>query len=418
MAAVISACSGRRDSSSLYTGTTIETRSYLAAFEAAYAAAGLPAADHIVVVTDPGSPLDASARAAGYTVFNADPHVGGRFSALTAFGLVPSGLAGADIATLLHDAASAREILQQDDPDNPAIRLAAAISGQAPAVDKLGLVPVDTPIQGLPDWAEQLVAESLGKEGTGILPVVLDTSSPELTTRPTDLVIARLVAEASDAAPEEIAISGTLGEQLMLWEYAISMVGKVLGINPFDQPDVESAKAAARSLLAERPEPVPAVITEGILEVRGTSDALAGAHTISAAISQLFSLLSAHNGYLSIQAYLDRPGYPQAAELRDIAAEKLGRPVTFGWGPRFLHSTGQYHKGGPAEGVYLQITAVSPTDVDIPGIPFSFGQLVQAQAAGDAAVLAEHGRPVLSVNITSDIPAGIQAIRDILSSLE
>ncbi len=398
-------------------GSTVETDSHKRTAEQWFRDAGIDPSTRIVIVTDPGSPLDVSAREAGYTVFNADPNVGGRFSALTAFGLVPSGLAGADIATLLTDAAYARELVGLDEATNPAIRLAAALSARVPSVDKVAIVPDGTPLVGFPDWAEQLVAESLGKNSTGVLPVVLTPSAPEVSTPPSDVVIARIVAEPTQPSANEISISGSLGAQIMLWEYAISMVGAALGINPFDQPDVESAKAAARALLADRPEPAPAALVENGLEARGTSEVLADSSTISEALEQLFSNLSPESGYLSVQAYLDRKAIPAAAELRDELAQVTGRPVTFGWGPRFLHSTGQYHKGGPAEGVYLQITADSPVDREIPGLPFTFGQLVEAQAAGDAHVLAEHGRPVLSIHIVGPVDAGVEALHEIINSV-
>lgn len=398
-------------------GSTVETDSHRRTAEKWFADAGIDPTSRIVIVTDPGSPLDASARAAGYQVFNADPNVGGRFSALTAFGLVPSGLAGADIATLLADAASARDVISADDATNPALRLAAALAARVPAVDKVALVPDGTEIVGLPDWAEQLIAESLGKNATGVLPLVVTADAPEIAETLPDVIVARLTGGNIVPAPAEIAVSGSLGEQFMLWEYAISVVGKALNINPFDQPDVESAKVAARALLADRPEPAPAALVEGDLAVRGTADVLAGATTIAEAVEALFSQLSPENGYLSIQAYLDRSGTPSAAGLREVIAEATGRPVTFGWGPRFLHSTGQYHKGGPAEGVYLQLTTDNPVDREIPGLPFTFGQLVQAQAAGDAQVLADHGRPVLSVHFSGSVDDGISALIEIINSV-
>jgi glucose-6-phosphate isomerase len=173
----------------------------------------------------------------------------------------------------------------------------------------------------------------------------------------------------------------------------------LLGINPFDQPDVESAKIASRGLLDARPEPTAAVFTEQGVEVRGTIDVVSGATTLQDALSALLGEVGT-DGYVSIQAYLDRTANPELLELRDLVAEKTGRPVTFGWGPRFLHSTGQYHKGGPATGVFLQLLGSSQQDLEIPGRPFTFGQLIAAQAAGDASVLAEHGRPVLALTLT------------------
>ncbi len=383
-------------------GSTLETASQRKAYEKAFADAGIDATERIVVVTDPGSPLDKSARDAGYRVFNADPNVGGRYSALTAFGLVPSGLAGVDIQALLDEASSVSIQLAVDTPTNPGLILGAAIAGTRPLKDKLGIVSDGTYIVGFGDWVEQLIAESTGKLGKGILPVVLDVDAPELTEDLPDLQIVRLVESARathEVAPGEIEVSGTLGAQMLVWEFATAVAGRLLGINPFDQPDVESAKVATRALLDDRPAPVsPAFVSDGI-EVRGSSVVTEGQSTVSGAIDALLAQLPA-DGYVAIQAYVDRNSLRSLAALRDVVAAKCGRPVTFGWGPRFLHSTGQFHKGGPAVGVFLQITATAPKDLEIPDSPFSFGYLIQAQAAGDASVLEQHGRPVLTLTLT------------------
>ncbi|MHB1235527.1 MAG: glucose-6-phosphate isomerase, partial [Microbacteriaceae bacterium] len=286
-----------------------------------------------------------------------------------------------------------------------------AIAATQPLKDKLGIVSDGSYIVGFGDWVEQLIAESTGKLGKGLLPVVLDVHSPELAEGLSDLQVVRLV-ESARATHQlkrgEIEISGTLGAQLLVWEYAVAVAGRLLGINPFDQPDVESAKLAARGLLDARPEPTPAAFTVDGIEVRATTEALTGAGSLPAALEALFAAVGP-DGYVAVQAYVDRVAYPQLAELRDAIAAKVRRPVTFGWGPRFLHSTGQFHKGGPAVGVFLQITATAPVDLAIPDRPFSFGQLIQAQAAGDASVLAEHGRPVLTLTLT-DPQTDLQAL--------
>jgi glucose-6-phosphate isomerase len=387
-------------------GSTVETDSHKRVYEKAFRDAGIDPIERIVVVTDPGSPLDQSARADGYRVFNADPNVGGRYSALTAFGLVPAGLAGVDVAALLDEASSVAGRVAVDRPDNPALVLGAAIAGTRPLKDKLGIVADGTYIVGFADWAEQLVAESTGKIGKGLLPVVLEKDAPELTAALPDLQIVRLVESAratEEVVPGEIEISGTLGAQFLVWETAIAVAGRLLGIDPFDQPDVESAKEATRGLLDDRPEPPePAFVDRGI-RVRGSDSALTNAGTVSGAIAALLAAIP-DDGYLSIQAYLDRVDLPQAARLREVLAARLAtdraRPVTFGWGPRFLHSTGQYHKGGPAVGVFLQLVAEEREDLEIPDRPFSFGELIAAQAQGDASVLAAHGRPVLTLTLT------------------
>ena len=386
-------------------GSTVETDSAKRAFEAAFRDLGIDPTERIVVVTDPGSPLDEAARADGYRVFNADATVGGRYSALTAFGLVPAGLAGADISELLDEAEASLLEVAIDSPDNPALVLAAAIAGGEPRRDKLGLVTDGTHIVGLPDWIEQLIAESTGKDGTGILPVVLLPVSPEVENKPADLQVVRLVDEAKEFHffehhEGEILVSGSLGGQFVVWEYATAIAGSMLGINPFDQPDVESAKVAARGLLDARPEPTqPAFAVEGV-EVRVSDPELAASGTVAGVLDALWARVPA-DGYVAIQAYVNRLALPQLEGLRELVAADSGRPTTFGWGPRFLHSTGQYHKGGPANGVFLQILEQTDVDLEIPDRPFTFGQLIQAQAAGDAAVLAEgHGRPVVTLTLT------------------
>mgnify|MGYP005609821445 CR=1 FL=1 len=396
-------------------GSTVETDSAKRIYEERFRAAGIDPIDRIVIVTDPGSPLDTAAREAGYRVFNADPNVGGRYSALTAFGLVPSGLAGADIDALLEEAEATLLDLAIDSPTNPGLVLGAAIAGTRPLKNKLAIVADGTHILGFGDWAEQLIAESTGKDGTGILPVVLGTDAPELQARPDDLQVVRLVGDWDDTRrviEGEIEVAGTLGAQIMVWEYATAVAGRLLGINPFDQPDVESAKTATRALIDHPSAPAPAFV-DGVIEVRGTPGVLVGAATLGEALDALVAAVPA-DGYLSIQAYLDRPGHHELEALRDLLAARTGRPVTFGWGPRFLHSTGQFHKGGPAVGVFLQLVAAEHPELPIPGRPFTFGQLIRAQADGDASVLAEHGRPVLSLALT-EVDAGIQRVIDAAS---
>lgn len=387
-------------------GSTVETDSARRAFEAAWRDLGIDPAERIVVVTDPGSPLEASAREAGYRVFTADPTVGGRYSALTAFGLVPSGLAGVDLTELLDEAEATLLEVAIDDPRNPALVLAAAIAGstaEIPRRDKLGLVSDGTHIVGLPDWIEQLIAESTGKQGTGILPVVLLPVSPEVDQTPADLQILRLVDDAVhfrilEQYPDEILISGSLGAQFVVWEYATAIAGRILGIDPFDQPDVESAKTATRGLLEARPEVGSPAFVDGDVEVRVSDDALAASGTLAGVLDALWARLGP-DGYVAIQAYVDRVAVPQLQGLRELVAADSGRPTTFGWGPRFLHSTGQYHKGGPAQGVFLQILGSGEVDLEIPGRPFTFGQLITAQAAGDASVLVAHDRPVVTLTL-------------------
>ncbi len=406
-------------------GSTVETDSQRRAYVAAFEAAGIDPTQRIVVVTDPGSPLDESSRAAGYRVVNADPDVGGRYSALTAFGLVPSGLAGVDIGQLLDDAEMVSDLLAADDEANPGLRLGAAMAGTDPLRDKLVLVDEGSGVVGLPAWAEQLIAESTGKQGTGVLPVPVEGSgAPEVTDPPADVTVARLVGDVDDdeaavAGPSEIRIAGSLGAQVLAWEVATAVAGRLLGINPFDQPDVESAKVAARAMLESPPEGAQADFTDGPLEVQSLGSGAAegwldGASTAAEAVEKLLDGLDPDRGYVAVMAYVDRIEHAELESVRPALARRTGRPVTFGWGPRFLHSTGQFHKGGPEVGVYVQVTAEPHADLPVPGKDFGFATLIAAQAAGDARVLADLGRPVLRLHVTADggsHGAGLQAVR-------
>lgn len=398
-------------------GSTVETDSQRRAFAKAFVDAGIAPEERIIIVTDPGSPLEAASREAGHRVFLADPQVGGRFSALTAFGLVPSGLAGVDIERLLDQAEAVADDLARDSEDNPALVLGAAIAGDEPVKTYLGILESGSGIVGFGDWAEQLIAESTGKEGTGLLPVVLDADSPEIGSTIPDLQLVRLVADASEqpALGDEISVSGPLAAQFLLWEVATVVAGRLLGINPFDQPDVESAKVAARALLDEMPEAAAAAFTEECIAVRGTSRVVCGRESVAAAIDALLAELPEH-GYVAIQAYADRTRLGELSELRDLIAHRARRPVTFGWGPRFLHSTGQFHKGGPKLGVFLQLITSEPHDLEIPERPFTFGTLIRAQADGDAQVLEGHGRPVLQLELT-DSNAGAGTLKSLLAAI-
>lgn len=399
-------------------GSTVETDSQRRIFEAAFAAAGIDPLTRVVIVTDPGSPLDISARETGYrSVFNADPNVGGRYSALTAFGLVPSGLAGVDLDALLDDAEETAEFLREDDPTNIGLRLGAVLGATTPLRDKLVFADEASGIPGLADWAEQLIAESTGKLGTGVLPVVAEEGAPEVLTADDDVLVVRLTAPDADVEPvgHQVTVSGSLGGQLLVWEFATAVAGRLLGINPFDQPDVEAAKVAARGLLDAQPETAPASFVDGAVEVRGDTTLLGEASTLGDALRNLFATLDP-NGYLSVQAYLDRSVQASLEDIRSPLASLTGRPVTFGWGPRFLHSTGQFHKGGPAQGVFLSITGAAADDLAIPDRPFTFGELITAQAAGDAQVLAGKGRPVLRLHL-ADRAAGIDQLTQVITHL-
>ncbi|MDX3193672.1 glucose-6-phosphate isomerase [Streptomyces sp. MN03-5084-2B] len=391
-------------------GGTVETDSHRRIFAKAFADAGIDAARRIVVVTDPGSPFQALSEKEGYRkTFLADPHVGGRYSALTAFGLVPAGLAGADVARLLDQAASVAEELAADSAENPAVKLAAAWAAAHEAgAEKVVLADTGSGIKGFPDWAEQLIAESTGKQGTGLLPVAVE--GPEAAGFVDAEDDATPTAVGSPQGAAKIAVTGSLGAQFLLWEFATALAGRLLGINPFDQPDVEAAKKAARALLDD-PEKLKggeaASNVDGPVEIFG-SDGVATDGSLTDVLRAFFAS-APDAGYIAVQAYLDRLDDASTELLRGEIAKRTGKQTTFGWGPRFLHSTGQYHKGGHQNGVFLQLTGAVEQDLDVPDRPYTLGQLQHAQALGDGQVLAEHGRPVLRLHLT-DRAAGLAAV--------
>jgi glucose-6-phosphate isomerase len=377
-------------------GGTVETDSQRRAARAAFERAGVDPATRIVVVTDPGSPLAEQAADEGSrAVFLADPDVGGRYSALTAFGLVPAGLAGADVAQLLDDAEALHRTLRDG---GPALALGAALGGGAVAGrDKLVVADAGSGLTGFGDWAEQLVAESTGKEGKGLLPVVVEGTDAPGTEPAADTHLLVL----GDGAPDVgTAVGGPLGAQFMAWEFATAVAGRVLRINPFDQPNVQESKDNTGAILeGGRPPVRDPLLREDGVEVYATGDLLAEADDLGAAVRALLAAVP-ERGYLAVMAYLDRQAQADAARLRPALAARLAHPVTLGWGPRFLHSTGQYHKGGPQTGAFLQVTAAVERDLDVPGRSFSFGDLQTAQALGDLRALAERDRPVLRVHLT------------------
>ncbi len=395
-------------------GGTVETDSHRRAYHQAFLDSGLTeeeAGRRFVVVTDPGSPLEATAREFGArAIVLADPKVGGRYSALTAFGLVPSALTGVDVGELLDQAA---ELAATLDGDGPALTLGtvlgtAALEGR----DKLVLAEDGSGIVGLGDWAEQLIAESTGKDGKGILPVVVESPTAHGITGD-DVLFATVGGSVrAGSGPDygagptpDLSVNGPLGAHFLAWEYATAIAGRILGINPYDQPNVaESKDNTGRILESGLPEMAPA-FTDGAVEVYGDAGLLGGASDIADALTALLESVD-ERGYVAVLAYLDRFGDSGTAKLRSLLAERTDRPVTFGWGPRFLHSTGQYHKGGPLVGSFLQITGAVTDDLPVPGRPYTFGGLQAAQAAGDVQALGGRGRPVLRLHLT-DRAAGI-----------
>jgi glucose-6-phosphate isomerase len=393
-------------------GSTVETDCHLRIYERLFADAGIDPAGRIVVVTDPGSPLARRAAEAGFHLGLGPEDVGGRYSALSAFGLVPAALAGADVARLLDEAEEVLPLLSLDS-GNPGLDLGAALGGAALAGrDKLVLEDQLSPIFGLPDWIEQLVAESTGKQGRGILPVV--GADPN---RSGDELVVAIESDVGD-----VRVDGPLGAQFLVWEYATAVAGLLLEVDPFDQPNVAESKENTAALLAlpDLPTGAPAFV-DGPVEVYGS----ATAKDLPGLFGELLHAIPG-DGYLAITAYLDRLAafdapVPDGADfeqmtdawmmadpltLRTLLALRTDRPVTFGWGPRFLHSTGQYHKGGPQNGVFLQITGAVTEDVAVPGRPYSLGRLQLAQALGDLGALETRGRPAVRLHLT-DRAAGV-----------
>jgi glucose-6-phosphate isomerase len=384
-------------------GGTIETDSHRRAARAAFSAAGIDPAARVVVVTDPGSPLAEQADREGVrALFLADPDVGGRYCALTAFGVVPAALAGVDVGRLLDDAEALHATLGEG---GPALALGAVLGAAAVAGrDKLVLPP--SSLVGFGSWVEQLVAESTGKDGKGILPVVVEAPGSPGTEPAADL---HLVVLEGRPEPAGTAVRGPLGGQLLAWEHAVAVAGRLLRIDPFDQPDVQESKDLTAAVLAGRtpPDREPLLVQDGV-EVFATGDLLAEASDLAGAVAALLAAVP-ERGYLAVMAYLDRHADAVAAQLRPALASRVAHPVTFGWGPRFLHSTGQYHKGGPQTGAFLQVTAAVGKDLDVPGRDLTFGRLQAAQAAGDLDALDARGRPVLRLHLT-DRDAGLQAV--------
>ena len=380
-------------------GSTIETASQRALFEGAFKDAGLNPLDHMVFVTDPGSPLDKQVREGGFTVVNADPNVGGRFSVLSPFGLVPAALIGVDVSVLLDNASDTKKAFFADSQTMCDIAyLLSFVSDQYVAYTDEG-----SGMPGLSDWIEQLVAESTGKNQLGRLPVVAETSHNGREGG------AFTVAFAGSA---DLVVEGDLASQFIVWEWVTALVGAALAIDPFNQPNVTEAKAQTSALLDEWKGVLPTFapdLTDGAVQIFGTGN------SATDAITQMIASIPT-DGYIAIMAYLDRKDDAAIAELRAVLADKSGRPVTFGWGPRFLHSTGQFHKGGQQNGFFLQITGDVTKDIAIPGQSYGFKTLVAAQALGDGKALASRKYPLLRFNLTNRA-AGISELLDAVKSL-
>ncbi|MBX3182772.1 MAG: hypothetical protein KIT72_18735 [Polyangiaceae bacterium] len=398
-------------------GSTIEVSALEATFfERAQAALGAGAAQHFIAITDPGSPLTELANARGYArVFENDPNIGGRYSALSHFGLVPAALAGVDLKALLQSAEAMVAHCSPEVPDaeNPGLQLGAFIGGLARAGrDKLSLI-ASPEVAPLGAWIEQLVAESTGKQGVGVVPVdqepLADAASygadrafvylrygaQDVTAL--DARVEQLLAAGHPVARIDLTAKHELGGEFFRWEIATSLASALLRVNPFDEPNVTEAKRETARFIQE-------LIEQGALPERP------GLAPTAPEVGAFLRDVSPPN-YLAICAYLT-PSQALDARLATLRAFVQGHTrsaTTTGYGPRFLHSTGQLHKGGPPSGRFLVLTMDDP-HVAIPGLPYSFGQLKRAQALGDLAVLERRGRTACHVHLGSDPVAGLEAL--------
>jgi transaldolase/glucose-6-phosphate isomerase len=394
-------------------GTTLETLSHYRHF---WQQAGQKGGQFIAI-TDPGTPLadEASRRGFRRTFLN-PPDIGGRYSALSYFGLVPAALGGVDLSGLLDRTATMMHACSPSVPvgENPGAWLGAVFSEAAKVGrDKITIV-APAAVQSFGVWAEQLIAESTGKEGKGLVPVADEALGPP-EVYGNDRLFVRLALPGDDEPLALAALSKAghpvvtlklsdplaIGAEFFRWEYAIAVAGAILGINVFDQPNVQEAKDLTKKVLSEGNPPT---VGDGI-RWAGQQGA-----TLDAAIQALLGQVKAGD-YVALLAFI----VPSAEHGRALNAirlairDKYRVATTVGYGPRYLHSTGQLHKGGPNTGVFLQIVGDDPTDLPIPGETFSFGVLKQAQALGDFQALRNHGRRVLRVQ-ARDVAQGLQKI--------
>ncbi len=410
-------------------GTTIEALSLFAYFhELAVATKRERAGENFVAVTDEGTPLQELARQHGFRrMFTNPADIGGRYSALSYFGLAPAAAAGIDVPRLL-DAGIAAE-LAAEARDSDALRLGAALGELARAgIDKCTFI-VSAEIAAFGLWIEQLIAESTGKETTGIVPIVGEQlASPKTygddrvfvqlrleggARGGDDSVAGALVAEGNPVIVIDLEDAHALGREFYRWEYATAVAGHVLGVNPFDEPNVKESKDNTARVLAEFDQ-------QGMLDIDGIDEhrapvavTLEGVTAdIGVAIERLLEQIG-DGGYFAITAYVEPTGGAEAAfaDIRAAVRDRTHAATTLGYGPRFLHSTGQLHKGGPPKGVFLQVTAADADDIPVPGRAFTFGQLKRAQAIGDFQALVAHGLPILRVHLGQDTEGGLARLR-------
>jgi glucose-6-phosphate isomerase len=372
-------------------GTTIETISHLKYFVAYLTDQGLKPENHLVIVTDPDTPLDKSSRDSGYKVINADPLVGGRFSALSAFGLVPAALLGIDVSLLLDDAEIASKTFAQ--LNSPVINVASLMFSQTKQT--FNICDGKSNVPGLSDWIEQLVAESTGKKGQGRLPVIINSLDD----------IHSEIAIGFSEGKFNLIIEANLGEHFIFWEWVTALLCYLLKVDPFDQPNIAQAKERSAKILN--------LITSGHFK-----DEIPIIETVDYAIysnqniENLQDFLSTPGEYFSILAFIPRSDDNQALKITQLISTKSKRPVTFGWGPRYLHSTGQIHKGGQPNGCFIQITSQLQSELAIPSETFKFADLIKAQALGDAAAISERKLPFMRIHLKNNSALN-QLIKDL-----
>lgn len=390
-------------------GTTLETLSFLRYLWNRVGAAVDEPGTRFVAITDPESSLAALGAERNFrAVFLAPPDVGGRFSALIEFGLVPAALVGIDLSRLL---AATDEAVFACGPDipaaqNPALHLGAALGEFALAGrDKVVFEPTPQ-YAALPVWIEQLLAESLGKDGNGILPVADGTATPApdrlrfaIGPNPTDPPVSPSVAMSLDDVYD-------VGGAMYILEMATAAAGAVLGVHPFDQPDVQLAKSLAHTAMTEGLDGFE--VHEWTLDDNDTPEHLS---TLLAKAGP--------GGYVAIQAYLEQTGATaqRLQAIADTIADGTGAVVTIGYGPRFLHSTGQFHKGGPATGVFLQIVDHPSAKVAVPETDYAFSELITAQSFGDQAALSDRDRPVGMICLGDAGPADLPRLREMIADV-
>ena len=397
------------------------------------------AGSHFLAITDPGSKMEQVAKADGFRhIFYGDPEIGGRYSALSNFGVIPATVAGLDIARLLGEAAKGVAASKQPLAHNPGVQLGLLL-GTAHNAGRNKITFFTSPeIYDLGAWLEQLIAESTGKQGKGITPVDRETiAAPEAYGSDRVFAYIRLAGTADTSLDAKVAALEAAGhpvvhfeladryeifDQFFTWEIATAVAGSVMEINPFNQPDVESAKVEARSLTSAYEETGKLPERSAILEDGGiklyAAEAYAAALKNSATEPNLVAYLRAHLSQIHAGDYFAAVAFLPMFPEHEAAIQKFRHKVRdtkkvatcLGFGPRFLHSTGQDYKGGPNTGVFLQITSDHALDLQIPAQKYSFGVVVDAQAAGDLAVLESRGRRALRVHLGADIGAGLKTL--------